>query len=152
MRSWENFRLCLIIVGVVLPVAAAAAFVVRIEFPAVGCRWAGFPESVRWPFHAVGVAFFLLLAAAELSYDSPLTLLFAFLALMEMTAVAQTIRRHRSQWTLRTLIGVTSLAAVVCSLATWGGQPMLLVLAAAAAVALLAILLAEALRWHKSTR
>ena len=113
---WE----VLILVGICLPIGLVGGMLVRRKFPKRARDYQEYSQSVRWPYFAVGAAFFFFLAAMRRDHLGFLAL-FASFGAMQVVAMLSSIWRHRSQWSIGMLLALTLLVAVSCSLFSWWG-------------------------------
>ena len=148
MESWGHLCVVLIITVVSVLIAVAIGFLVRSRLPKASHVWKETVEKqIRWPFHVMGFAFFVLCAAGLWYDESPaIALYFGCFALMQLVVTVWSVRRHRSQWSIKTLLLITLIVAIACSLIGWQGLPMVGVLIAVTGGGIVLLFLSALLR------
>ena len=148
MTLWEELRMVLILLAVAGTAGIAARLLFRSKLSRLRRFLKGSSQHIRWPHYAVVAAFFFLYAALAWHWRCPvLAALFACLGFLQLLAMGLSIRRHRSQWSIKTLLRITTLVAVSCSLLSWQGWPMVTLLMTLLGGAALWVSLAALFRW-----
>ena len=144
----EDLRMVLLLLAVAVPIGIAARLFFRFRLRGVSHALKDCAQWIRWPYYAMGAAFFLLFAAAEWHWHRPAFAgLFACFGLLQFVAMARSIWKHRSQWSINTLLVITFIVAVACSLLSWWGWPMVPVLLALSGGGILWLFLVALLKW-----
>lgn len=130
-------RLIVCIIGMLIVTAICiySHFHSHLKSPEKGHGYRDSRPQSRWPDHAVIAAVFFLIAAFgwhSARYRFALVLAIWVLwvcgGLVQVVLMVRSIRQHRSQWSIRTLLLITLIVAVACSLLTWQGWRMVPIL------------------------
>ena len=148
----ENLRMLLIVLGVSVPIGLGARLYFHRRHPRATRAWAEYNRSLKWPVYALGTGLFVFAAAAMMDDNPYLTGVFVLCGGFQAVAMVASIYRHRSQWTVRTLLVAAVVVAVVCSLILSVGRPILPVLAGTCVVGILGLGgLAGVRRWRSQS-
>jgi len=146
MTLSEDFNQLLIIIAIALPIGLVSRILARLRFAKFSREYASYSRSVRWPLYAVAAALFFFLAAA--CRDRPaFAAYFVCFGLMEVVVMILTIWRQRAQWSIHTLLLITLIVALVCSLLRCLGWTALPLLTVAGGAGFMIMATAEWLGW-----